>query len=252
MRCGACPASNPCVGAVCARLQLGKLPRRTWQGMAVHMPGWLRSPEPVSASVATSHPTLFAHPPAIIAGGTLSFLIHNASAAILPPCYVTCIELNIWLSTKNDHAQVTLHLHLHRDPCGAESSCRSIFFRSQLKCDVGRQWGTIFRRFDGRVTWGDQRGLAVLGGATVSQSPPPSASPPRSDNGGEVADELLMQSPAWSMPAGTSRLPKARGGSSFVASSDAANCRIAMGLEPSISPPAMLLKDQSSNRVREK
>ena len=197
---------------------------RAWQGLRVEHPGW------PPARVVTSRPELFAVEPRVDGSGTLIFVLRNASDVLLPACYRTCV-----LVASHARPARMLQIWIERDPCGAASSCRSLYFSSQFACEVGSEWARIFERFDGWLSWGMGKSIAFLGGA---RSPDVRASPPlpgkasngiskRSsfakgvDNGGEAATEPLMKTPEWQArvaPIDGGRR-KASGGASFLPAS---------------------------------
>jgi hypothetical protein len=184
--------------------------------MTVRIPAWLQGVAGTgpTTTVSTSHANLFSQPPQIDKHGALVFSLHSASDVSLPPCYTVCVTLKLRLEAGS---AAWLPLRLHRDPCGAATSCRSVYMHSQFNCDTGSMWSELFHQFDGRLTWGAGQSLAILGGAAPSSVSLPKRTKRISGfNGGEVAGELLAGNPEWSEPAGLERLPKARGGHSFL------------------------------------
>lgn len=199
--CGSCSGLEEAASHTREKMQRPRLPD-AWQGAHVAVPGagrWASS----ATNITTSHPSLFARAPEVDANGSLTFVLHEASAVWLP-CYSVCVTLR--MATGRGRT-TSATLRVLRDPCGAASSCRSLYFRSQFDCHVGREWESIFRRFDGRLTWGRGRSIAFLGGATSLAQRAYEAD----NNGGEAADEMLMNSPAWNgkVAGGTSVVPDA-------------------------------------------
>ena len=192
-------------------VQHGSLPAKAWPGVRAELPGWATFPrfDNVFANISTSHAALFVEPPAVDRHGTLRFQVQPLSAIV---CYRTCVSLDFtWYDAAGASGTTRSVLNVHRDPCGAESSCRSVYFEGQLRCEVGTEWASVFSQFDEQLTWGNGRGIAFLGGATTTPTVKFEAY-----NGGEASDEPLMHNPSWLAPVAGGQGRKAFGGMSFL------------------------------------
>lgn len=223
-------APNPCA---CASLHSAAdhiHSINAWQGARIDRAGWEDS---VGMSARVSRPHLFAELPRVDSSGRLRYALKNASDALLPACYRTCITIRFSMRRQAAAAvdrpppPRVQHLWIERDPCGAASSCRSVFFGGQFACSVGSEWESIFKRFDGVLSWGAGRAIAFIGGAAPPASEDGTLSYERgtivhrslawsSFNGGEAATEPLMHTPAWAAPVAPLGHIKASGGASFL------------------------------------
>ena len=195
-----------------------------WPGGRARLAQWARvqtaSADPVQVTVQTSHPHLFRTPPSVEVGdGALLFSLRQ-TPDVQSSCYVTCVSLQLTWRLGQARGVTNTTLRIHRDPCGAATSCRSAFFASMFQCTVGTEWAQTFSRFDGKLAWGASRGIAFLGGAArapaLDDRGEKYVCSQKDWKGGEPTDEALRCNSAWGAPTAPDGRPKLMGSESFL------------------------------------